>query len=66
MFKVGQIVWCKSKNQYLQTDYHVKCVVTNVTPCFISVRIIEGQYTNNEWDVEEKFFEPVQNRAKLV
>lgn len=66
MFKVGQIVWCKSKNQYLQTDYHVKCVVTNVSRYFIGVRIIEGKYTNNEWNVEECFFEPVQNRAKLV
>ena len=66
MFKVGQIVWCKSKNQYIQTDYHVKCVVTNVSRYLIGVRIIEGKYANNEWNVEECFFEPVQNRAKLV
>lgn len=66
MFKVGQLVWCKSKNQYLQTDYHVKCVVTNVSRYFIDVRIIEGKYANNEWNVEACFFEPVQNRAKLV
>ena len=66
MFKVGQIVWCNSKNQYLQTDYHVKCVVTNVQRYFIGVRIIEGEYANNEWNVEACFFEPVQNRAKLV
>ena len=66
MFKVGQIVWCKYKNQYLQTDYHVKCVVTNVSRYLIGVRIIEGKYANNEWNVEACFFEPVQNRAKLV
>ncbi len=66
MFKVGQIVWCKSKNQYIQTDYHVKCVVTSVSRYFICVRILEGEYTNNEWNVEACFFEPVQNRAKLV
>ena len=66
MFKVGQVVWCKAKDQYLQTDYHVKCVVTNVAHNFISVRIIEGKNTNNEWNVEACFFEPVQNRAKLV
>ena len=66
MFKVGQIVWCKSKNQYLQTDYHVKCVVTNVSRYFIGVRIIEGKYTNNEWNVEADFFEPVQNSAKII
>ena len=27
MFKVGQLVWCKVKNCYGVTDYHVKCKV---------------------------------------
>ena len=27
MFKVGQLVWCKRKNRYGATDYHVKCKV---------------------------------------
>ena len=27
MFKVGQLVWCKKKNRYGATDYHVKCKV---------------------------------------
>lgn len=69
MFKVGQLVWCKTNEQYIQTDYHVKCMVTSTSRLkqgYIEVRIIEGRYAGNEWDVETVFFEPVQNRAKII
>jgi len=33
---------------------------------YIEVRIIEGRYAGNEWDVETVFFEPVQTRAKII
>ena len=66
MFKVGQLVWCTNNKQYIQTDYHVKCIVIGIRQNYITVRIAEGRYMGNEWDVEERFFEPVQNRAKLV
>lgn len=69
MFKVGQIVWCNTSEQYTQTDYHVKCMVTSTSRLkqgYIEVRIIEGRYAGNEWDVETVFFEPVQARAKII
>ena len=68
MCKVGQLVWCTNNEQYIQTDYHVKCIVIGIynRQKYIRVRIAEGGYMGNEWDVEACFFEPVQNRAKLV
>jgi len=66
-FRVGQLVWCNTTGQYVQTDYHVKCIVTNVLRNdYITVRITEGRYAGNEWDVETIFFELVQNRAKII
>lgn len=58
MFKVGQLVWCTTHEQYIQTDYHVKCIVVSTRPGYITVRIAEGRYIGN--------FEPVQNHAKII
>lgn len=66
MFRAGQLVWCTTNGQYLQTDYHVKCIVVSTRPGYITVRIAEGRYIGNEWDVETIFFEPVQNHAKII
>lgn len=67
MFKVGQLVWCTKRFQYSQTSYHVKCIVTGIIPpTRIVVRITEGRYKGNEWDVDPKFFEPVFKSAKIV
>ncbi len=66
MFRIGQLVWCKTTEQYVQTDYHVKCIVTSTRPGYITVRIAEGRYIGNEWEVETIFFEPVQNCAKII
>ena len=63
MFKVGQIVWCNTSEQYTQTDYHVKCMVTSTSRL---KQGYEGRYAGNEWDVETVFFEPVQTRAKII
>lgn len=66
MFKVGQVVWCTTNKQYVQTDYHVKCIVVSARPGYITVRIAEGRYIGNVWEVETIFFEPVQNHAKII
>lgn len=66
MFKVGQLVWCTNNEQYIQTDYHVKCIVVGTRPGYITVRIAEGRYIGNVWEVETIFFEPVQNHAKII
>ena len=66
MFKVGQLVWCTNNEQYIQTDYHVKCIVIGIRQNYIRVRIAEGRYMGNECDVEAIFFEPVQNSAKII
>ena len=46
MFKVGQLVWCTNNEQYIQTDYHVKCIVIGIRQNYIRVRIAEGRYMN--------------------
>lgn len=66
MFRVGQLVWCNATEQYVQTDYHVKCIVMGARPGYITVRIAEGRYIGNEWEVEAIFFEPVQKCAKII
>ena len=42
MFMEGQIVWCKKRNTYRQTDYHIKCVVVEITGYLMVVKILEG------------------------
>lgn len=59
MFKPGQIVWCKKRGKYLQTNYHVKCRVVEYDATIeygLMVCILEGQYAGNTWDVDEEDF----------
>lgn len=59
MFKTGQIVWCKIRGKYLQTNYHVKCRVVGYDATVeygLAVCILEGQYVGNTWDVNAKDF----------
>lgn len=59
MFKTGQIVWCKIRGKYYQTDYHVKCRVVEYDATVVYdlvVCILEGQYAGNTWSVEGKDF----------
>ena len=68
MFKVGQFVWCKRKNCYGVTDYHVKCRVVRASDKSkaISVQDLEGAYTGNVYPVDGGNFEPVYKKAVIV
>ena len=66
MFMAGQIVWCKREGIYRQTDYHVKCVVVEITGSLMVVRILEGKNAGHIWQVDTDYFEPVQRNAKIV
>lgn len=67
MFKVGQVVWCKTGGLYGVTDYHVRCkVVKTSATCAIRVRVMEGHYSGNEYSVDGIYFELVQNKAVVV
>ena len=72
-FKVGQKVWCTRGGHYTYTDYHVVCEVVDYAPNTgsiynLCVRVVEeGAETGGEdWWVEDKFFEPICNSAKVV
>lgn len=59
MFKTGQIVWCKIRDKYLQTNYHVKCRVVGYDATVeygLAVCILEGQYVGNTWGVDAEDF----------
>lgn len=64
MFKVGQLVWCKVKECYGVTDYHVKCKVvrTSDKSRTISVQVMEGYGKSNVYSVDGGDFEPVYKR----
>ena len=66
MFKPGQIVWCKMEGRYSQTDYHIRCVVVNITGYLIRVKILEGKNAGYIWQVDPCCFELVQRNAKIV
>ena len=68
MFKVGQLVWCKRKNCYSVTDYHVKCKVVRVSnrSNAIDVQVLEGAYKGNVYPVDGGDFEPVYKKAVIV
>ena len=68
MFKVGQLVWCKVKNCYGVTDYHVKCKVLRASDKSraISVQVLEGVYKGNVYPVDGGYFEPVYKKAVIV
>ena len=68
MFKVGQLVWCKRKNCYGVTDYHVKCKVVRVSnkSKSISVQVLEGFCKGNVYPVDGSDFEPVYKKAVIV
>ena len=68
MFKVGQLVWCKRKNCYSVTDYHVKCKVVRVSnrSNAIDVQVLEGFYKVNVYPVCGDDFEPVYKKAVIV
>lgn len=68
MFKVGQLVWCKRKNCYSVTAYHVKCKVlrTSDKNKVISVQVLEGFYKGNVYPVDGGDFEPVYKKAVIV
>ena len=68
MFKVGQLVWCKRKNCYYVTDYHVKCKVVRVSDKSrtINVQVLEGFYKGNVYPVDGGDFEPVYKKAVIV
>lgn len=66
MFKTGQIVWCKRKNTYIQTDYHVKCVVVGIMGYLMRVKILEGENAGRIWNVDSGYFELAQCSAKIV
>lgn len=68
MFKVGQLVWCKVKECYGVTDYHVKCKVvrTSDKSRTISVQVMEGYGKFNVYSVDGGDFEPVYKKAVIV
>lgn len=68
MFKVGQLVWCKRKNCYSVTGYHVKCKVirTSDKTKLISVLVLEGFYKGNVYPVDGCDFEHVYKKAVIV
>ena len=68
MFKVGQLVWCKRKNCYGVTDYHVKCKVLRVSDKSkaISVQVLEGFGRGNTYTVYGGDFEPAYKKAVIV
>ena len=68
MFKVGQLVWCKKKNRYGATDYHVKCkvVYTSDEEKNIRVQVVEGFGKGNAYTVYADDFEPVYKKAVIV
>ena len=68
MFKVGQLVWCKVKNCYGVTDYHVKCKVVCASDeeKTIRVQVVEGFGRGNAYTVDGGDFEPVYKKAVIV
>lgn len=68
MFKVGQLVWCKVKECYGITDYHVKCKVvrTSNKSRTIRVQVVEGFGKDNVYTVDSVDFEPVYKKAVIV
>lgn len=68
MFKVGQLVWCKVKECYGITDYHVKCKVvrTSDKSRTIRVQVVEGFGKDNVYTVDSVDFEPVYKKAVIV
>lgn len=68
MFKVGQLVWCKVKECYGITDYHVKCKVvrTSDKSRTISVQVMEGFGRGDVYTVYASDFEPVYKKAVIV
>ena len=68
MFKVGQLVWCKVKNCYGVTDYHVKCKVIRTfdESGTIRVQVVEGFGKANVYTVDGGDFEPVYKKAVIV
>ena len=68
MFKVGQLVWCKVKNCYGVTDYHVKCKVVCASDeeKTIRVQVVEGFCKGNVYPVDGGDFEPVYKKAVIV
>ena len=68
MFKVGQLVWCKVKNCYGITDYHVKCKVVCASDeeKTINVQVLEGFCKGNVYPVDGGDFEPVYKKAVIV
>lgn len=68
MFKVGQVVWCKTGGLYGVTDYHVRCKVTKAHKAMdaIRVQVLEGRYSGNEYPVDGSYFELVQKKAVVV
>lgn len=44
MFKVGDLVWCKRRDTYLVTDYHVRCRVVDVFGDRIVVEVKNDEY----------------------
>lgn len=68
MFKVGQLVWCKRKNCYGITDYHVKCKVVCASDeeKTIRIQVVEGFGKGNAYTVYADDFEPVYKKAVIV
>lgn len=68
MFKVGQLVWCKRKNCYGATDYHVKCKVVHTSDeeKTIRVQVVEGFASGYAYTVYADDFEPVYKKAVIV
>lgn len=68
MFKVGQLVWCKVKDCYVVTDYHVKCKVVRASDKSrtIGVQVVEGFGKGDTYSVDGGNFEPVYKKAVIV
>lgn len=68
MFKVGQLVWCKVKDCYVVTDYHVKCKVvrTSDKSRTIGVQVMEGFGKGDAYSVDGGDFELVYKKAVIV
>lgn len=68
MFKVGQLVWCKVKDCYVVTDYHVKCKVVRASDKSrtIGVQVMEGFGKADVYNVAGGDFEPVYKKAVIV
>ena len=56
MFKAGDLVWCKRRDRYSVTDYHVRCRIVDVyddTIVVVKVGNNRYWYTVSAYDFEK-------------